>query len=202
MNHEPEWLTELLLQSERQEADRREQMSRLRADQMLQAIRSLELEAERINTLADDEQKLIDDYRQQQIGKIEKKISWFELNLLAYMNSNPGVKTLELPHGVLKTRLGRDRAEIVEEKTFLDAAGELGLLRRVPEKSVPDMAAIMDFIHTKRTVPPGVKLIPAENRFSYSTNKGDESNVIEQRQSSQAGTERAERVSSCEVAQG
>ncbi len=177
-------------------------MNRLRADQMLQAIRSLELEAERINALADEEQKLIEDYRQQQTAKIQKKIGWFEFNLQAFMNSNPGVKTLELPHGILKTRLGRDRAEIVEEKQFMDAAGDLGLLRSVPEKFVPDMAAILEFIHTKGTVPPGVKLIPAENRFSFSTKKGDDTNVIEQRESPEAFTDRAERISSCEVAEG
>jgi hypothetical protein len=83
-----------------------------------------------------------------------------------------GDKTLNLPHGQLKLRKGRDRIAVVAMDQFLKVGQKLGLLRKVPESVTPDLHAILN--HVKRTgdIPAGVEVIPADVKFTYSTNGG------------------------------
>jgi hypothetical protein len=63
MSNGPEWMAELLEEAERQEQLNLQIMNRRHADQILQLIRKLEVEANNVNSLADEEVQKI--YRAQ-----------------------------------------------------------------------------------------------------------------------------------------
>src|SRR5260221_8219567 len=105
------FMDELLAESEVREKEQLLQMNRLRADQVLAALIILEQQADAVNTLADDEIKIIEEYRQVELQKIEKKASWLAWNLEQFVRgenkTDPACKSIALPHGALKLRLGR-----------------------------------------------------------------------------------------------
>jgi hypothetical protein len=202
MSKEPEWLTELLEQAEQQEKLRLQDMNRHRADQILQLIRKLEVEADNINSLANEEVQLIEEFRTQQLTKIQKKIDWFVLNLSGFMNTQDGIKTLELPHGVLKKRKSHERILVDNLEKFLPEGTTMNLLRTIPEKFEPDATLILKYIHKTGVIPAGVNYLAADTRFSYITKKGDNSNVTEQREQTEVGTDETERVDSCKTVEG
>jgi hypothetical protein len=162
------FIDEILAEAEVAEEKRRIELDRLRADQLLMAVARLEASMGEVNKLADDEVKIIEEYRATELQRLDKKRSWLVWNLEQYMRST-GEKTTRLPHGILKIRKGRDRVAVVAMELFLKVGQKIGLLRRIPESYSPD---ILDHIHRTGEIPPGVEFIQAENRFSYSTVKG------------------------------
>jgi hypothetical protein len=177
-----DWLEELLVEAEQKEMVHLKQIGLHRADQMLQAIGILEDSLDQVNDLAGAEIALIESYRERETAKLEKKISWLTFQLEGFIRSQDQ-KTVNLPHGVCKMRAGRDKVEVIDLDRFKPIAEKYGLLRKVPEASVPDLRAIQAYLKT-HSVPPGVILTPATVNFSYQTLKkgatnGD--NNIEQR---------------------
>jgi phage host-nuclease inhibitor protein Gam len=164
----PDWLEELLVQDEIAESKRRVELDKLRADQMLKAISDIEIKVEDVNKLADDEINIIEGYRQSELGKLDKKISWLAWNLEQFMRST-SEKTMTLPHGSLKLRLGRDKVEIVDATKFTQIARKMDLLRAVPASEEPDLQAIAKYIKRTGDIPTGVQITPAQQKFSYST---------------------------------
>ena len=166
-----DFIEELLLQAEQADQEKRIEMDRLRADQILAAISKLEEGMADVNDLCDKELKLIEEYRANELARLDKKRTWLVSNLEGFMRSS-GDKTLNLPHGQLKLRKGRDRIAVVAMDQFLKVGQKLGLLRKVPESVTPDLHAILN--HVKRTgdIPAGVEVIPADVKFTYSTNGG------------------------------
>jgi hypothetical protein len=133
-----------------------------------------------VNGLVEKEVKLLEEYGSAELARLDKKRSWLLFNLDAFARST-GEKTVRLPHGILKLRKGRDKIAVVAMEAFLAQAQTLGLLRTVPETFTPDIQAVL--AHIKRTgeILPGVEFIPADIRFSYSVNGGnDESEQREQ----------------------
>ncbi len=161
------FIDELLADQEQKELA----LNKLRADQVLMAVSVLERHADEVNKLADDEIKIIEEYRQSELQKIEKKASWLVASLEAFMRSS-NEKTMNLPHGTMKLRMGRDKIVILDQKQFTQYAASRGLLRSIPESFEPDLAKIHDYIQRTRTVPDGVQRIPAKTKFSYTTLKG------------------------------
>jgi hypothetical protein len=90
-------------------------------------------------------------------------------------------KTIRLPHGTLKLRKGRDKVIITAMDAFLTVAHKLGFLKKIPEAYNPDNQAILAYVKTTGEIPPGVEFIPADNKFSYSTN-GEKKDDNEQQQ--------------------
>jgi hypothetical protein len=125
------FMDELLAEVEEKEEKRKLELDRLRADQLLTAIGTLEQRADDINELADSEIKLIEEYRSVELTKVQKKISWLSWNLHQFINSS-GEKTIRLPHGVLKLRLGRDKVTITELQQFLDVPSNQIFLKIFP----------------------------------------------------------------------
>jgi hypothetical protein len=167
----PDFIEELLLQAEQADATKRIEMDQLRADQILSAIGKLEEGMAEVNQLCDKEIKLIEEYRANELARLDKKRSWLAFNLEGFMRTT-GDKTLRLPHGTLKLRKGRDRVAVIAMEQFLKIGQKLGLVRTVPESVVPDAQAILQRIKTTGDIPDGVQYIPAEVRFSYTTNGG------------------------------
>src|SRR5258705_10534103 len=100
------FMDELLAESEVREKEQLLQMNRLKADQILAALIILEQKADDVNTLADDEIKIIEEYRQVELQKLEKKASWLAWNLEQFVRAenknDPTLKSISLPHGNLK----------------------------------------------------------------------------------------------------
>ena len=115
--------------------------------------------------------KIIEDYRSNQMARLDKKRSWIVWNLEGFMRTT-GQKTIQLPHGQLKLRKGRDRVAVVAIEQFLKIGQKLGLVKKVPESVSPDLQAILNHVHSTGGIPPGIEVIPAEVKFSYSTNRG------------------------------
>ena len=144
-------------------------MDRLRADQILAAFGKLEEGMAEVNELCDKELKLIEEYQANELARLDKKRSWVVFNLDGFMRST-GEKTLRLPHGSLKLRKGRDKVAVVALEEFLKIGSKLNLVRSVPEQITPDIQAIINHIKTTGEIPTGVQFIPADVRFSYTTN--------------------------------
>jgi hypothetical protein len=163
------FIDEILAEAEIAEADRRLELNKLRADQLLMAVSTLDTEMADANKLADDEIQLIESYRSKELARLDKKRSWLLWNLEQFMRST-SEKTIRLPHGTLKIRKGRDRVAIVAMDKFLSVANKLGLLKTVPEAYNPDNSAILDYVKKTGEIPAGVEYIPAGSKFSYITN--------------------------------
>jgi hypothetical protein len=166
-----DFIEELLLLSEQADQDKKIEMDRLRADQILAAIGKLEEGMAGVNELCDKELKLIEEYRANELARLDRKLSWLVFNLDGFMRST-GEKTLRLPHGSLKLRKGRDKIAVVALDEFLTIGPKLKLVRSVPEQITPDIQAIVNHIKTTGQIPSGIKFIPAEVRFSYNTLNG------------------------------
>ena len=165
------FIDDLLLESEQREKEYRIEMSRLRADQVLMALAVLEEKVADVNELVEAETKILQDYQQAELQKLQKKMSWLEYNLDHYIRST-GEKTINLAHGSIKLRLGRDKVEIVDLEKLLPIATRNGLLKEIPASTVPDLEKLKIYIRNNRTIPAGVTMTPAQTKFSYKTLKG------------------------------
>jgi hypothetical protein len=171
MSERIDFIEELLRESELADKETKIEMDRLRADQLLAAVSVLEDQMANVNDLVDKEVRLLEEYRSNELSRLDKQRSWLLHNLEAFARSS-GEKTMRLPHGTLKMRKGRDKVSVVQMEAFLKVAGKLGLVRSVPEDITPDNQAILNRIKATGDIPPGVEYFPAETRFSY-TIKGD-----------------------------
>jgi len=171
MEERIDFIEELLLQAEQADQEKKIEMDRLRADQILAAISKLEEGMAEVTDLCEKELKLIEEYRANELARLDKKRSWLVFNLDGFMRST-GEKTLRLPHGSLKLRKGRDKVAVVALDEFLKIGPRLKLVRSVPEQVMPDIQAIVNHIKTTGEIPSGVQFIPADVRFSYTTNGG------------------------------
>ena len=172
MENRVDFISQMLAQSEAAEERKKVEMDRLRADAMVGAVSVVEQQMGDVNKLAEDEIRLIEEYRSNELARLDKKRSWLLFNLDGFMRST-GEKTIRLPRGVLKIRKGRDRVAVVAMEKFLKAAGKLRLIRTVPETLQPDNQAILNHIKRTGEVPPGIEYIPAEHGFSYKLSGGD-----------------------------
>ncbi len=162
------FIDELLAETEQREL----KMNKLRADQLLMVISVLEGKMDDLNKLCDDEVIIIETYRESEIAKLEKRRSWLTWNLEQFIRST-NEKTIKLPHGAIKLRLGRDKVEVVNLDLFMKQAPKLGFLKTVPESYEPDLQKIHNYIKIKNVIPEGVRMTPAQTKFSYTTLKGD-----------------------------
>jgi predicted nucleotidyltransferase len=168
---EPVWLTELLEMAERNEVKQRIEMSKIRADQALTVIASIEEKAVEIEKIAEEEIKLITSWKESELEKLWKKESWLSFQLEQYMRTT-GESTLNLAHGVIKVRKSRDKVTVVDEEKFLPVGQKLGLVRRIDAKEEPDLNAIRAYLKLHGNRPPiGVTVTPGQPTFSYSTIK-------------------------------
>jgi len=178
------FIDELLAEVDKKQEQVKLNLDRLKSDQCLMAISKLESQMNDVNKLADDEIKLIENYRKNELERLEKKRSWLLFNLEGFARQQleqTSEKTMRLPHGTLALRKGRDKFEIIQMPVFLKVASRYGLLRTTPEEQVPDMTALAAFVKRTGQIPIGTKLIPGTINFSYqiSTN-GDNHNDTEQ----------------------
>jgi hypothetical protein len=162
------FMEELLQDAEAAGERRRLELNLLRADETLGAITILESELEKINSMCDQELALIEQYRERQTVKLSKRISWLTWNLELFIRSS-NQKTVDLPRGELKLRMGKPKVEVIDVAAFMKIAAKNGLLREKPAETVPDLNSIHNYVRVHQTPPPGCALTPATVNFSYKT---------------------------------
>jgi hypothetical protein len=162
------FIDDILREAEVSEEQKLVELDQLRADQMLMAIQKLEDQQAEVGKLVDSEMKLLEEYRDVENTRLERKANWLSTNLEHYMRGLES-KTVTLPHGTLKIRKGRDKVEVSDLDTFFAAPGHEALVRVIPESYQPDLASIYGHVKATGEVPQGVTLIPGESKFSYST---------------------------------
>jgi hypothetical protein len=82
------------------------EMDRLRADQFLAAVAVPEEQMADVNDLVDKEIRLLEEYRSNELSRLDKQRSWLMHDREAFARSS-GEKTLRSPHGTIKRRKGR-----------------------------------------------------------------------------------------------
>ncbi len=169
------FIDELLEQADAEQKVRLEEMNKVRCDQMLLALAILEHEAAEVNEIADAEIKVMEEYRAAELLKIEKKAGWLEFQLEQFIRSTDE-KTINLPHGSLKLRLGRDKVEITDLAAFLPYAHRKGLLRHLEASDEPDLLKLHNYIKSTGITPAGITVIPATTKFTYSTKGNNNGN--------------------------
>ena len=169
------FMDELLAEVEEKEAQRKLDLDKVKADQLLMALTKLDEQSDEIDRVADEETAIVETWRKIEQERLEKKRTWLCWNLEQYLKST-GEKTIRLAHGQIKERMGRDRIEITDPEMFESAAATLGLLRTYPARHEPDLRAVLDYIRRTGEVPPWVQYIPGSPRFSYQLVQKGESN--------------------------
>ncbi|MBN1396841.1 MAG: host-nuclease inhibitor Gam family protein [Bacteroidetes bacterium] len=193
MSKEPEWLTELLEQADQREEKHRIEMSKIRADQALAVIASFEEKASEIEQIAQQEIDLITSWKEFELSKLQRKISWLSFQIEQYMRTT-GESTLNLAHGTIKIRKSRDKVDVIDPQKFLPIGKKLGLVRHIDAQDEPDLNAIRAYLKTHGNRPPiGVTVTPGQPTFSYKTiKKGipdeqiEDGRIVEPEQTSQA----------------
>jgi phage host-nuclease inhibitor protein Gam len=150
------------------------------ANRALALVAKLEGQMADVHKLADDETALIENYRKNELERLDKKRSWLLFNLENFarqqMEQN-GEKTIRLPKGSLSLRKGRDKIEIQDMAAFLKVAAKYGFLRTTEAKQEPDLQEIYGYYKRTGEIVLGTKVIPATTNFSYSlTTNGGPSN--------------------------
>jgi len=169
------FIEQLLKEAGEKKEKERVEMNKLYADDMLQAVATLDTEMAGVNELCEREIARIESFRQSELSRLDKKRSWLIFNLDAFARES-GEKTIRLPHGILKLRKGRDKIVIAEMEEFLKVAPGLQLLKQIPESFEPDVKALMMYrMRNGGRLPSGCEFIPAETRFSYTTTQEEES---------------------------
>lgn len=187
------WLAEIEASSE----EKRLELNRLQADQCLSKIGELEQKLADVESLAAEEQQLIEKYRHAESERITKRIQWLAASLEAFMrehNKAVGDKSLPLPHGQLKLRQQRDRILVESVELLMPIASKHNLVRIVPESYEIDQMKLMRYVKATGQIPEGARLLEGDTKFSYTTIKGGNDERIERQ--AEAGTELgAERAS-------
>ncbi len=191
------FIDELLQEREAEELQQRLEMSRLHADQILMALAVLDKRKKEVDRLCEDEIQLIQQYRGSEYAKIEKKESWLCFNLENFIKQT-GEKTIQLVHGSIRLRAGRDKVQVTDLDKFLPFAKHKNLLRTVPEEQIPDLQAIHAYIKKWGEIPAGVQVVSGETKFSYLLiTNGEKDDNIEQR--SEGGSPAQRRNNTVEV---
>ncbi len=164
-----DFVEQILKEAENRREKEQIEVNQVKADQMLAAVGVLEGKMNEVIELVNAEVALLEQYRTNELARLEKKLSWLVFNLDGYMRAT-GEKTVRLPHGVMKLRKGRDRIVIESMEEFLRHPANHQLLKKIPESFQPDTSAIWEYYkRTHGALPTGCQLIPAESKFSYST---------------------------------
>lgn len=184
----PDWLQELLDAEEAKEKQQLIEMSKIKADQALAAIAVIEAKINEVNEIAEKEIDLIQKWNMSEVTKLQNKIDWLVFNLENYMKAT-GEKTITLPHGQIKYRMGRDKVEVIDLQKFLPLGQRLGLVRITPAKTEPDLVAIAAYCKLNNKPPTGVMLTPAQPKFSYKTKGVNDVTTERNNEQTEAGSD-------------
>lgn len=148
----------------REAEEKEEKQTEAYYDLLLLQIRSLNKQIERNFSEAEKECQIINNWALLKNSQLTEKLTFLELKLEAFIKER-GVKTIDLPNGILKYHKKPDKIEISDLEIFIkDAKAEL--ITVVPETIKPDLNKIKLYVKTHPT-PPGVTVIEGKEEFSY-----------------------------------
>ena len=168
MIEDENFMEELLAESEQKDAEQTEAFFDL---QLLQ-IQQLQ---EKIAYHFAEAKKEVDIINQWALNKnhaLQVKIEWIEKKLEAFIRERK-VKTLDLPHGVLKLHKKQDKVEITDMSLFLQNA-PAEVLTVVPEQIKPDLTVLKKFLKSSFKPIPGTIVTAGKEEFSYKLNNKKE----------------------------
>jgi hypothetical protein len=131
------FLDTLLAEVEEKEMQKKLELDRVKADQLLMALQKIDAQSQEIDQVASAETALIESWRHDELERQDKKRSWLCWNLEQFLKGT-GEKTIRLAHGTIKERMGRDKVDIADIDVFLKVGIKYGLLRTYPEHQEPD----------------------------------------------------------------
>ena len=184
-----DFIQELLLDSEEQDATRRIEMDRVRADQILAAVSLLDREMADVSTTSRKEIELIREWEVRELDRLDRKRGWLLMNLEAYLKDS-GLKSLRCPHGEIRFRKQRDRIQVTGLEEFLVEGLRLGLVRS-KETHSPDLQAILEWTRRTGDVLPGTTYVPGGDKFYYTTNEKEGQNEQSEQRSGGESAEAA-----------
>lgn len=148
-----------------------------KANWCLLKLAKIRREQHEAQQLAQGQIERIQTWLGEQNAKADKEAERFEEMLRSYhqreLDANPKAKTISLPHGVLKARLGQPRFEIMAD-TFLTWAKEnRPELIRTKEEPKKDELKKLAVVNAGKAIDPdtgeaipGVTVLPAEVKYS------------------------------------
>ena len=164
MNEEKSFIDELIAEAEEKE----ELQTQAYFDLLLLEIQKLQESIANNFLESDREVEIIKQWALDKNSKLQNKIEWLEKKLESYIREQK-VKTIEMPHGVLKFHKKPDRVEVTDLELFLKHSKK-ELLTIIPEQIKPDLMKIKAYIKQKHFAPYGVTIIEGKEEFSYKLN--------------------------------
>lgn len=124
-------------------------------------------EAECIEKHANAQIERANQWKEEQLKTVNKRIHYHESGLIAFLQMQDK-KTIKLINGTIKRIAGRDRVDVNDFDTLLKWSNEreAGLIRT---KQEPDKKAIMDYIKANGEQPEGVELVTGDDSFKIET---------------------------------
>lgn len=121
---------------------------------------------------AETEKKLIDEWALAHNIKRQERVEYLTTKLETFVRGE-GKKTLDLPHAILKLHKKPDKVEVNDMDAFL-ANASADMVTVVPESVKPSITGIKKIIKMSTKVPPGITVIPGDERLTikFKTNGG------------------------------
>jgi len=154
------FLDELLEEAE----SREEYQTEAYFDLVLLQIKNLQGEIAHNFSEAEREIAYINNFVLRRNMVLDERCKFLERKLELFIRER-GVKTIDLPNGILKMHKKPDKIEIENLELFLKHARP-EVITVTPEQIKPDLSKIKSFIKT-RPVPAGVRIVEGEIGFSY-----------------------------------
>jgi hypothetical protein len=140
----------------------------LQFTKFLYAFRFIEREMEKMKLNAENMIGEINSWLDKKLASKQNQID-FMCKLMQNYLAQKGLKSLALPSGNIGFRKQPDKVEIIDVDTFFEKA-TFDLIRVVPEKFEPDLAAIKAKIKENGELPAGVDLVTPDPKFYYKLN--------------------------------
>lgn len=170
MNQEFDFIEQIVQEVEMKE----EQQTEAYYDLLLLGIRKFSQQIEYNFHEAEKECSMINNFVLHKNTHLQERIKWLEMKLESFIRER-GEKTITLPNGTLKMHKKQDKVEIEDIELFLKNA-KPEMLTVIPESVKPDINMIKAYIKIK-PLPPGVKVTPGQEQFSYKLNIGETYNA-------------------------
>ena len=165
MENERSFIDELLAEAEVEE----KQLEKAHYDLILIEISKLQNKIADTFAQADQEMEIIKQWSLQANAKLQTKIEYYELKLEAFIKQE-GVKTIELPNGILKMHRKPDKVEITDIDAFLKNA-KAELVKIIPEQVKPDLNKIKAYVKQHKVIPDGLTFTKGKQEFTYKLNE-------------------------------
>jgi phage host-nuclease inhibitor protein Gam len=146
-----------------------------RCDWHLRRIGRLTRERDTLDAVYEAEIERLQDRHENRRAILQAAIAWHEAPLISYARmrrETDDVRTLELPHGVIRSTARPQRVQVDDEQTVADWAKDT-LPDVVSWRPRIDKRALGAYVRASGEVPPGVTLVPPTTTYTVTPEGGD-----------------------------